>query len=83
MSLSSADVEGGGEEEEDKPRPVGMIWGGTANRGCLKLHNGYGPENWTSGVDLGNLLEWLQLDLITSDAMLKGNLKLSYHVHAL
>lgn len=49
-----------------KPRPVGIIWGGTANRGRLKLRNDLGPENWTSGVDLGRLLEWLQLDLITS-----------------
>ncbi|KAH7331365.1 hypothetical protein KP509_20G029400 [Ceratopteris richardii] len=54
------------EEGSKKPRPVGIIWGGTANRGRLKLRNGLGPENWTSGVDLGRLLEWLQLDLITT-----------------
>ncbi|MCO5607637.1 hypothetical protein L7F22_061835 [Adiantum nelumboides] len=49
-----------------KPKPIGIIWGGTANRGRLKLRNGLGPEDWTSGVDLGRLLEWLQLDLITT-----------------
>lgn len=53
------------EESGEKPRPVGIIWGGTANRGRLKLKNGSGPENWTSGVDLGRLLDLLQLDLIT------------------
>lgn len=59
------------EDWRKKPRPVGIIWGGTANRGRLKLRNGYGPENWTSGVDLGHLLAWLQLDLITSDTALR------------
>ncbi|KAL0398132.1 UNVERIFIED_CONTAM: protein NARROW LEAF 1 [Sesamum radiatum] len=53
----------------EKPRPVGIIWGGTANRGRLKLKVGQPPENWTSGVDLGRLLDLLELDLITS---LKG-----------
>lgn len=48
----------------EKPRPLGIIWGGTANRGRLKLRNGHGPENWTSGVDLGRLLNLLQLDLV-------------------
>ncbi|KAH7426669.1 hypothetical protein KP509_10G011400, partial [Ceratopteris richardii] len=60
------------EDWRKKPRPVGIIWGGTANRGRLKLRNRYGPENWTSGVDLGHLLAWLQLDLITTDAALQG-----------
>ncbi|KAL3523018.1 hypothetical protein ACH5RR_015852 [Cinchona calisaya] len=50
----------------EKPRPVGIIWGGTANRGRLKLKVGQPPENWTSGVDLGRLLDLLELDLITS-----------------
>lgn len=58
------------EEGLQKPKPVGIIWGGTANRGRLKLRNGHAPESWTSGVDLGRLLECLQLDLITSDAAL-------------
>ncbi|KAG6382408.1 hypothetical protein SASPL_157916 [Salvia splendens] len=49
----------------DKPRPVGIIWGGTANRGRLKLKVGQPRENWTSGVDLGRLLDLLELDLIT------------------
>ncbi|KAH7352149.1 hypothetical protein KP509_19G032200 [Ceratopteris richardii] len=57
-------------EEGQRPRPVGIIWGGTANRGRLKLRNGYGPENWTSGVDLGRLLDLLQLSLITSSSTL-------------
>ncbi|XP_077220005.1 protein NARROW LEAF 1-like isoform X2 [Tasmannia lanceolata] len=51
----------------EKPRPIGIIWGGTANRGRLKLKSGQGPENWTSGVDLGRLLNLLELDLITTD----------------
>ncbi|XP_015577848.2 protein NARROW LEAF 1 isoform X1 [Ricinus communis] len=51
----------------DKPRPVGIIWGGTANRGRLKLKVGQPPENWTSGVDLGRLLDLLELDLVTSN----------------
>ncbi|KAK1257578.1 hypothetical protein QJS04_geneDACA014386 [Acorus gramineus] len=50
----------------DKPHPIGIIWGGTANRGRLKLKTGKGPENWTSGVDLGRLLDLLELDLITT-----------------
>nr|XP_043628014.1 protein NARROW LEAF 1-like [Erigeron canadensis] len=57
-------------ENEEKPRPIGIIWGGTANRGRLKLKVGQPPENWTSGVDLGRLLNLLELDLITtSDAL--------------
>lgn len=58
-------------ENGEKPRPVGIIWGGTANRGRLKLKNGSGPENWTSGVDLGRLLDLLQLDLISGEDALR------------
>lgn len=54
-------------ESGEKPRPVGIIWGGTANRGRLKLKVGQPPENWTSGVDLGRLLDLLELDLITTN----------------
>ncbi|KAM1484424.1 hypothetical protein ACFXTO_036485 [Malus domestica] len=54
-------------ENGEKPRPVGIIWGGTANRGRLKLKIGQPPENWTSGVDLGRLLQLLDLDLITTN----------------
>ncbi|XP_008439448.1 protein NARROW LEAF 1 isoform X2 [Cucumis melo] len=54
-------------QDEEKPRPVGIIWGGTANRGRLKLKVGQPPENWTSGVDLGRLLDLLELDLITTN----------------
>lgn len=56
----------------EKPRPIGIIWGGTANRGRLKLKVGQPPENWTSGVDLGRLLNLLELDLIISNEALKG-----------
>nr|GLL49094.1 uncharacterized protein LOC109153326 isoform X2 [Ipomoea trifida] len=59
----------------EKPQPVGIIWGGTANRGRLKLKAGQPPENWTSGVDLGRLLDLLELDLITSDEGLQAALK--------
>ncbi|KAA8527161.1 hypothetical protein F0562_008610 [Nyssa sinensis] len=55
----------------EKPRPIGIIWGGTANRGRLKLKVGQPPENWTSGVDLGRLLNLLELDLITTSKALK------------
>lgn len=55
----------------EKPRPIGIIWGGTANRGRLKLKVGHAPENWTSGVDLGRLLNLLELDLITTSQGLK------------
>lgn len=47
-------------------RPVGLIWGGTANKGRLKLSHGRQPENWTSGVDLARLLDMLQLEAVTS-----------------
>lgn len=61
-----------GRQEGEKPRPVGIIWGGTANRGRLKLRVGQPPENWTSGVDLGRLLDLLELDLITTMEELQG-----------
>ncbi|KAL2494075.1 Trypsin family protein [Forsythia ovata] len=59
----------------EKPRPVGIIWGGTANRGRLKLKVGQPPENWTSGVDLGRLIDLLELDLITSNEGLQAALQ--------
>ncbi|OIW11668.1 hypothetical protein TanjilG_10814 [Lupinus angustifolius] len=55
----------------EKPRPIGIIWGGTANRGRLKLKIGQPPENWTSGVDLGRLLNLLELDLIRTNEGLR------------
>ncbi|URE39355.1 Peptidase, trypsin-like serine and cysteine proteases [Musa troglodytarum] len=61
-------------QDAEKPKPIGIIWGGTANRGRLKLKSGHAPENWTSGVDLGRLLDHLELDLITSSKGLQGNL---------
>lgn len=60
-----------GKDKSQKPRPVGLIWGGTANRGRLKINNDHGPENWTSGVDVSRLLDVLQLDLVTNDEMLQ------------
>lgn len=59
-------------QDGEKPQPIGIIWGGTANRGRLKLKCGQGPENWTSGVDLGRLLDLLELDLITTSEGLQG-----------
>ncbi|XVF87089.1 hypothetical protein PTKIN_Ptkin18bG0092200 [Pterospermum kingtungense] len=56
----------------EKPQPVGIIWGGTANRGRLKLKVGQPPENWTSGVDLGRLLYLLELDLVTTNEELQA-----------
>jgi len=60
-------------QDSEKPRPIGIIWGGTANRGRLKLRCDHGPENWTSGVDLGRLLDRLELDLIITSEGLKGS----------
>lgn len=60
-------------DDGEKPRPIGIIWGGTANRGRLKLKVGQPPENWTSGVDLRRLLNHLELDLITTSEALKGS----------
>ncbi|CAI5477933.1 unnamed protein product [Closterium sp. Yama58-4] len=51
--------------------PVGMIWGGTANRGRLKLRQGNVRENWTSGVDLHRLLTLLDLEMVTTDEELQ------------
>lgn len=59
----------------EKPRPIGIIWGGTANRGRLKLKVGQPTENWTSGVDLGRLLDVLELDLITTNETLQVALR--------
>ncbi|KAI7745655.1 hypothetical protein M8C21_023187, partial [Ambrosia artemisiifolia] len=59
----------------EKPRPIGIIWGGTANRGRLKLKDGQPPVNWTSAVDLGRLLDVLELDLITNKEGLQGALQ--------
>ncbi|XP_039038522.1 protein NARROW LEAF 1-like [Hibiscus syriacus] len=58
-------------ENGEKTRPIGIIWGGTANRGRLKLKVGQQPENWTSGVDLGRLLNLLELDIIVTEEGLK------------
>lgn len=49
------------------------MWGATANRGRLKLRCDHGPQNWTSGVDLGRLLDRLELDLIITSESLKGS----------
>ncbi|KAK4347489.1 hypothetical protein RND71_033828 [Anisodus tanguticus] len=66
----------------EKPRPIGIIWGGTANRGRLKLKVGQPPENWTSGVDLGRLLDLLELDLITSNESLQVALQVQINASA-
>ncbi|XP_040379229.1 protein NARROW LEAF 1 isoform X2 [Oryza brachyantha] len=58
-------------QDGEQPRPIGIIWGGTANRGRLKLTSDHGPENWTSGVDLGRLLDRLELDLIITNESLQ------------
>ncbi|XP_024312032.1 uncharacterized protein LOC100839778 isoform X3 [Brachypodium distachyon] len=58
-------------QDGEKPLPIGIIWGGTANRGRIKLTSDHGPENWTTGVDLGRLLDRLELDLIITNESLK------------
>ena len=60
-------------QDSEKPRPIGIMWGATANRGRLKLRCDHGPQNWTSGVDLGRLLDRLELDLIITSESLKGS----------
>ncbi|RWW82020.1 hypothetical protein BHE74_00009543 [Ensete ventricosum] len=59
-------------QDAEKPKPIGIIWGGTANRERLKLKSVRAPENWTSGVDLGRLLDILELDLITTSEGLQA-----------
>ncbi|KAK1432553.1 hypothetical protein QVD17_09450 [Tagetes erecta] len=59
----------------EKPKPIGIIWGGTANRGRLKVKVGQPPESWTSAVDLGRLLDVLELDLITTSEGLQAALQ--------
>ncbi|CAI7834570.1 unnamed protein product [Closterium sp. NIES-53] len=56
-------------------RPIGVIWGGTANRGRLKLRRGHVPENWTSAVDVGRLLRLLDLRMITTSEELRALLE--------
>lgn len=53
-------------EDRNLPRPIGLVWGGTVNHGRLKLRDGAGPENWTSGIGLARLLDLLDVDLVTS-----------------
>ncbi|CAH1433424.1 unnamed protein product [Lactuca virosa] len=67
----------------EKPRPIGIIWGGTANRGRLKVKDGQLPENWTSGVDLGRLLDVLELSLITTNEDLQVALQEQRNASAL
>jgi hypothetical protein len=62
-------------EETEKPRPIGIVWGGTIHRGRLKLRNWKEPENWTSGVDLSRLLDSLELSIITSNEALEEALE--------
>lgn len=69
-------------QKGEKPQPVGIIWGGTANRGRLKLKVGQPPENWTSGVDLGRLLDLLELDLITTSEGLQAAVQEQKNVSA-
>ncbi|XP_076890569.1 protein NARROW LEAF 1-like [Bidens hawaiensis] len=71
-----------GQNKDEKPRPIGIIWGGTANRGRLKLKVGQPPKNWTSGVDLGRLLDHLELDIITTNESLQAALQEQRHPSA-
>jgi hypothetical protein len=55
------------------PSPIGIVWGGTVNHGGLKLRNGIGPENWTSGIGLARLMALLDVELMTSlDTPIQG-----------
>lgn len=59
-------------QDGEKARPIGIIWGGNGNRGRVKLKAGLPLENWTSAVDIGRLLNLLELDLITTSEGLRG-----------
>lgn len=48
------------------PRPIGLVWGGTVNHGGLRMRNGIGPENWTSGIGLARLMHLLDVELLYS-----------------
>ncbi|WKA13201.1 hypothetical protein VitviT2T_030528 [Vitis vinifera] len=58
-------------QDGEKARPIGIIWGGNGNRGRVKLKAGLPLENWTSAVDIGRLLNLLELDLITTSEGLR------------
>lgn len=57
-------------EAEGKPRPIGMVWGGTTHQGRLKFQSWKEPEKWTSGVDLSRLLDSLELSIVSSNEAL-------------
>lgn len=59
-------------QDGEKPRPIGIIWGGNGNRGRVKIKAGLPLENWTSAVDIGRLLNLLELDLVTTNEGLRG-----------
>ncbi|GJP69027.1 hypothetical protein CLOP_g25657 [Closterium sp. NIES-67] len=78
LILAMPTREGGSTEGRDRTdgdsvlRPIGVIWGGTANQGRLKLRRGHAPENWTSAVDVGRLLRLLDLRMITTPEELRA-----------
>lgn len=68
----------GDEAAGEKPRPIGIVWGGTIHRGRLKLRNWREPENWTSGVDLSRLLDSLELSIVTTNEALEKALEVQH-----
>lgn len=65
----------GDEAAGEKPRPIGIVWGGSIHRGRLTLRNWKEPENWTSGVDLSRLLDSMDLNIITTSEALEQALE--------
>lgn len=48
---------------DDARAPVGLLWGGWQER----LRTGHGQENWTYGIALTHILDFLDIDLVTGD----------------
>ena len=47
--------------DDDEHRPVALLWGGWQER----LRSGREQENWTYAIDLGKVLDMLDLELLT------------------
>ncbi|KAJ8545202.1 hypothetical protein K7X08_017785 [Anisodus acutangulus] len=61
---------------------IGVIDDVFNNQQTFDLEVGQPPENWTSGVDLGRLLDLLELDLITSNESLQVALQVQINASA-
>lgn len=55
-------------QHEDRilPTPIGLVWGGSRNRGRIKATAGAGSEAWTYVTGISRLLDLLEVNLVTS-----------------